>query len=159
MNKLIIEVHNLLIKNKVKISFAESCTGGLLQKLITDTSGSSNYFEGGFVVYSNRLKNKLLGVAEEILQEEGAVSSACAEAMTTGLKEQTNADLCIAVTGIAGPGGGSQDKPVGTVWFSFDFPQEKYRICQHFTGSRQEIREESARFVLKNIREYLKKRL
>ncbi len=149
------EVHDLLLASKKRISFAESCTGGLLQKLITDNSGSSSYFEGGIVVYSNRLKEKLLGVSAEILTTQGAVSSECALAMVSGLKNLTQADICISVTGIAGPSGGSEEKPVGTVWFGFDLEGRVNSSRQHFSGSREEVREKSAVYVLNKIKEYL----
>lgn len=149
------EVHDLLLKSGQKISFAESCTGGLLQKLITDNSGSSSYFEGGIVVYSNRLKEKLLGVSAEILTTHGAVSSECALAMVLGLEEFSNADICISVTGIAGPTGGSETKPVGTVWFGFGFSGERESCCQVFAGNRDEVREQSAIFALNKLKEYL----
>jgi PncC family amidohydrolase len=149
------EVHELLLKSGKKISFAESCTGGLLQKLITDNSGSSSYFEGGLVVYSNRLKEKLLAVPNDILLTKGAVSSECALAMVVGLEKLTGADICVSVTGIAGPSGGSQDKPVGTVWFGFSFYRKLESSVQLFTGNREEVREKSAIYVLERIKKYL----
>ncbi len=155
MVDLVKDVHNLLLKSALKISFAESCTGGLVQKLITDSSGSSSYFEGGFVVYSNRLKHDLLDVPEQVLQEYGAVSSECALAMVNGLFQKTQADICVSVTGIAGPGGGSIEKPVGTVWFAFKFKDETEIILQNFSGNRQIVREKSAQFVLEKIKNYL----
>ena len=148
------EVHDLLLKSGKTISFAESCTGGFLQKLITDNSGSSDYFEGGVVSYSNRLKEKILGVSPELLLKHGAVSSECAMAMVLGLKKLTDADICISVTGIAGPSGGSKEKPVGTVWFGFGFLGELESCCQCFTGNREEVREESAVYVLERIKSF-----
>lgn len=155
LKKLTKELHELLIKSECKISFAESCTGGLLQKLITDNSGSSNYFEGGFVVYSNRMKEKLLQVPQEILTHYGAVSSECALAMVAGLHKITQADVCVSVTGIAGPTGGSAEKPVGTVWFGYSFRGKLETKLKLFSGSRQDIREQSADYVLTTIKEYL----
>lgn len=155
MNTLIKEVHSLLRSSNLKISFAESCTGGLIQKLITDNAGSSDYFEGGLVVYSNRLKNELLGVSQEILAKFGAVSSECALAMVKGLSELTKADIAVSVTGIAGPDGGSPDKPVGTVWFAFKFAEKSFAQVKYFEGQREDIRHASALFVLDIIKEYL----
>jgi PncC family amidohydrolase len=155
LEELTKDVHELLLRSGYKISFAESCTGGLLQKLITDNSGSSSYFEGGFVVYSNRMKEKLLHVPSEILSHHGAVSSECALAMVSGLQRISQADMCISVTGIAGPTGGSAEKPVGTVWFGFNLEGNLETKLQIFSGSRQEIREKSAEYVLKKLKEYL----
>lgn len=156
-DKLAQELHRLLTVSGKKISFAESCTGGMLQKCITDISGSSNYFEGGFVVYSNRLKTKLLKVSQELLGTHGAVSSECAVAMAIGLKDTIDADLCISVTGIAGPSGGSAEKPVGSVWFGFYFDEKIESVYQHFTGNRAEVREQATLFALQTVRDYLKR--
>lgn len=156
-DKLAQELHKLLTDSDKQISFAESCTGGMLQKRITDISGSSNYFEGGFVVYSNRLKTKLLKVPLDILETHGAVSSECAIAMVRGLKDATDADLCISVTGIAGPSGGSAEKPVGSVWFGFYFDEKLEGVYQHFAGSRAEVREQATSFALQRVRDYLKR--
>jgi nicotinamide-nucleotide amidase len=155
MKDLINEVHNLLLASKYKISFAESCTGGLVQKLITDNSGSSSYFEGGLVVYSNRLKNELLGVANDLLEKHGAVSSQCALAMVEGLYRLTQADICVSVTGIAGPNGGSKDKPVGSVYFAFRFNKQSQSYFELFPGDRESVRNQSANFVLEKIKDYL----
>ncbi len=149
------EVHELLITSRYKISFAESCTGGLLQKLITDNSGSSSYFEGGIVAYSDRVKKDFLGVPQNILSAKGAVSAECALAMVMGIKRLTQADLCISITGIAGPTGGSKKKPVGTVWFGFDFVGEINIESECFSGKREEVREEAAIYVLEEIKKYL----
>lgn len=155
LKRLTKEVHDLLLESGKHISFAESCTGGLLQKLVTDNSGSSSYFEGGFVVYSNRLKANLLGVSKDILNQHGAVSSECALAMVEGLKDQTDADICISITGIAGPNGGSDEKPVGTVWFGFSLSGKLETSCQCFSGNREEVREQSAFYVLERIKKNL----
>ncbi|NTU60315.1 MAG: CinA family protein, partial [Deltaproteobacteria bacterium] len=98
------------------LALAESCTGGLVAHRVTEVPGSSAYFDRGVVVYSNRAKTELLGVPESLLQEHGAVSEACARALLRGLFDRTPAELAAAVTGIAGPAGGSPEKPVGTVW-------------------------------------------
>ena len=155
LKKITIEVHELLLKSGYKISVAESCTGGLLQKLITDNSGSSNYFEGGIVAYSDRIKKEILGVSQDILKEKGAVSSECAEAMTRGISRLTQAELCISITGIAGPSGGSREKPVGTVWFGFNFLGKIYSLKKCFSGNREQVREETAIFALEEIIKYL----
>lgn len=100
----------------LKIATAESCTGGLIAALLTEIAGSSDVFERGFVTYSNRAKEELLGVPHELLIEHGAVSGLVAGAMADGALRNSSADLAIAVTGIAGPGGGTDQKPVGLVW-------------------------------------------
>ncbi len=111
-------IGGLLKDKKQKVITAESCTGGLIAKLITDVSGSSEYFSGGFVCYSNELKQKLLDVPEDMLERYGAVSEPVANAMAKGAINATNTDWAIAVTGIAGPTGGSADKPVGLVYIA-----------------------------------------
>lgn len=156
-DKLAQELHKLLTDSDKQISFAESCTGGMLQKRITDISGSSNYYEGGFVVYSNRLKTKLLKVPQNLLETHGAVSSECAIAMVRGLKDATDAELCISVTGIAGPSGGSAEKPVGSVWFGFYLDEKIESVYQHFAGGRAEVREQATSFALQRVRDYLKR--
>lgn len=129
-----------LISAKKTVAVAESCTGGLVASRITDVSGASEIFRGGIVAYSNELKQKLLHVDERILAKEGAVSLECAEAMVRGIHEITGADFCAAVTGIAGPTGGTLEKPVGTVYIAtlvddklenkkyfFPFPREMFK--------------------------------
>lgn len=112
-------IANAIQKGKT-IATAESCTGGLIAHRLTNVSGSSQVFKGGLVTYSNALKQSLLRVSEKTLSEQGAVSEECAREMLKGLKQQTGADLCVSVTGIAGPTGGTKDKPVGTVYIGFD---------------------------------------
>ncbi|GAA4814906.1 CinA family protein [Sphingosinicella ginsenosidimutans] len=102
----------------LRIAVAESCTGGLVSAALTEIPGSSDVFEAGFVTYSNEAKHQVLGVGEEVIETFGSVSVACAWAMANGAIEKTNADVAVSITGIAGPGGGSEQKPVGTVVFS-----------------------------------------
>lgn len=102
----------------LRIAVAESCTGGLVSAALTEIPGSSDVFEAGFVTYSNEAKHRVLGIGEEVIETFGSVSIACAWAMANGAIEKTNADVAVAITGIAGPGGGSAEKPVGTVVFS-----------------------------------------
>ncbi len=102
----------------LRIATAESCTGGLVAALLTEIAGASDVFERGFVTYSNAAKAELLGVARDLIAREGAVSGAVARAMAEGALTRSTADLAVAVTGIAGPGGGSAEKPVGLVWFA-----------------------------------------
>ena len=105
-----------LIKNKIKVACAESCTGGMLSSSITSVSGSSKIFNVGLVTYSNQAKIKLLKVPKKIIEKHGAVSMQCCLSMVTNLKKISKADICISITGIAGPKGGTKEKPVGLVY-------------------------------------------
>lgn len=116
LDKATESIVQLLDKRAEKISTAESCTGGLLSQLITSVSGASSVFEMGVCTYSDRIKTKLLGVPEEILEEYTAVSPETAEFMVLGLRRESGAELCISITGIAGPSGGTENQPVGTVY-------------------------------------------
>ena len=136
----------------ILIVTAESCTGGLLSSLFTQEAGSSKWFDRGFVTYSNNSKIDSLGVREETLGNFGAVSQEVANEMSTGALKNSEANLGISITGIAGPDGGSLAKPVGTVYFSI--ANQKKVILEHksdFKGSRQTIRKESVLFVLNKL--------
>lgn len=140
MIKTLIE---LLKKHNMTISTAESCTGGLIAKSITDVSGASDVFGYGFVTYANEAKMELLGVWEEALSEYGAVSEPVAVLMSRGARRQSGSDIAVSVTGIAGPGGGTDEKPVGLVYISLS---TKYgTICHkcNFSGTRDEIRNQT----------------
>ena len=131
---------------------AESCTGGWIAKVCTDRAGSSGWFEHGVVSYSNRAKSQLLGVREESLQSEGAVSRAVALQMAEGARERSGAEAALAVTGIAGPDGGTADKPVGTVWFAWAVgvaPAEAE--CVVFQGDREAVRRQSVAHALQGL--------
>ena len=133
---------------RLSLGTAESCTGGLVGGRITDVPGSSDVFAGGVVCYSNRLKTELLDVPPELIAEQGAVSEAVARAMAEGARARIGVDVAVSVTGIAGPSGGTEEKPVGTVWFAVASPggTESRRII--FLGSRKEIRERAAQTAL-----------
>lgn len=138
------------------LALAESCTGGLIAKQVTDIAGSSRWFERGLVTYSNRAKQELLSVSEALLIEHGAVSEQCARAMVEGLLRNCPADWGVAVTGIAGPDGGSADKPVGTVWVALLRRGGVAEARQHrFEGDREAVREQTARVSLQWLREKL----
>jgi len=137
-------VSDQLRKNNITVATAESCTGGLLAHLLTNISGSSEYFERGVITYSNKSKMELLGVPQETIKEYGAVSKQTAKAMAIGIKEQANVDIGISTTGITGPTGGTKEKPVGLVYigiatsrktevkrflFSKDRLQNKEKTC------------------------------
>lgn len=159
MNKSLEEqIAEILIKNKLTIATTESCTGGLLSSRLTDVSGSSAFVHLNLVTYANEAKHKMLGVREETLENFGAVSPECAYEMAEGLYKLTNADICISTTGIAGPTGGSVEKPVGLM-FSTIFTKEKsitYEINLPSTLSRTEIKEGFTDKVLENILNLIK---
>ncbi|ACY85695.1 nicotinamide-nucleotide amidase [Edwardsiella piscicida] len=148
------EVGERLRARGEQVTCAESCTGGLIAKLLTDIAGSSCYFERGFVTYSNRAKEEMLGVAGGVLAQHGAVSEPVAAAMAVGALRAARADLAVAVSGIAGPDGGSAQKPVGTVWFGFAARGgEPLCLCRHFTGDRDAVRRQAAQFALRTLLE------
>lgn len=123
------------------VASAESCTGGWLAKLCTDRPGSSAWFERGLVVYSNAAKSELAGVPAELIQQHGAVSAPVAQALADGLLAHSPADLCVAITGIAGPGGGTEEKPVGLVWIAWQRRGMSAFVHEfRFKGMRAEIR-------------------
>jgi len=126
-----------------KITTAESCTGGLIAGAITDIAGSSAWFEKGLVTYSNEVKAELLEVPANVFDEDGAVSQACVESMATGALGRANSELAVAVSGVAGPGGGSVEKPVGLVWIAWalDGRVESERFL--FPGDRRQVREQT----------------
>jgi len=118
------KIAKYLTDNKLTAATAESCTGGLLSSRFTDISGSSGFIRANFVTYANEAKNEYLNVSEDILNNFGAVSEECAYAMAKGLQKRTNCDLAVCTTGIAGPTGGSKDKPVGLVYISVYFKEK-----------------------------------
>lgn len=146
---------DLLVINSLTISTAESCTGGLIGHIITNTPGSSAYYMGGVISYSNQAKCDLLGVSPETLEKFGAVSEQTAKEMAAGVKERFKTDVGLSVTGIAGPDGGSDEKPVGTVFMGFIFKGAPCSIRYLFKGSRFEIKQQTAETALENIRRYL----
>jgi nicotinamide-nucleotide amidase len=134
----------LLLQQNKRLALAESCTGGWLAKSMTDHAGSSEWFECGLTTYSNRAKCRLLGVSPQTLDQHGAVSEAVAREMVQGLFRVTDADMALTVTGIAGPDGGSPEKPVGTVWFAWGWRgQAATTQCRQFSGDRAAVREQA----------------
>ncbi|MDX1455796.1 MAG: CinA family protein [Gammaproteobacteria bacterium] len=151
-------VHGLgegLVQKAWRLATAESCTGGGIARVLTDLSGSSAWFEGGIVAYSNEMKMNLLGVPAELLAAEGAVSEAVARAMARGALAASGADLAVAVTGIAGPDGGSKEKPVGTVWFAWAGRDKTETDRQQFEGDRQAVREATIEHAIRRLGEWL----
>jgi nicotinamide-nucleotide amidase len=135
------QLGDLLRNKKLFVVTAESCTGGGVAEVITRTPGSSGWFDRGFVTYSNNAKHELLGIDTNLLEQYGAVSKEVAEAMVTGALRNSHAQAGLAVTGIAGPEGGSKEKPVGTVWIAWQFKNND-PVCKHFLfqGDRRQIR-------------------
>lgn len=150
------EVVVKLLKERGKtVAFAESCTGGLLSSTIVNVPGASEVFVGSVVAYDNEVKKKILGVREETLERFGAVSEVCVREMCEGLKKLMGADICLAISGIAGPTGGSPEKPVGTVFIDL-FEKEHRTVKYHFSGDRNMIRTRSAMTSLELLRRHLK---
>lgn len=133
------------------ITTAESCTGGIIASVITDVAGSSQWFERGFVTYSNQAKVEMLGFDVSIIEQHGAVSEATVQAMAEGAKHQAHADYAIAVSGIAGPSGGTEEKPVGTVCFAWATPSETYIETTQFSGDREEVRQQASFYALTKL--------
>jgi len=148
----------VLIEKKLKLATAESCTGGGIAQALTDCPGSSTWFERGFVTYSNQSKNEMLGVSTDALARYGAVSMQVARQMAEGAIKHSRAQVSLAVTGIAGPGGGSDEKPVGTVWISWAGADKKtiYRQYQ-FIGDRFEVRQQTTDVAIVGMIEFLEK--
>jgi len=150
------EVGERLLAAKRRLATAESCTGGWIAKLCTDIAGSSDWFECGFVCYSNAAKARDLGVPEKLIESEGAVSDAVVRAMAEGAIERTDANVAIAVSGIAGPSGAVPGKPVGTVWFALAHQEPDRLECQghliQFDGNRDAVRRQSVEYALNLLR-------
>lgn len=143
----------------IKIVTAESCTGGLIAGTLTDVPGASTWFDRGFVTYSNEAKKAMLGVREETLTEFGAVSKETAEEMALGAVAHSGAGAAVSVTGIAGPGGGTAEKPVGTVCFGFAESVTGFPRCttvvKHFDGDRASVRKQSVAFAIAELQRSL----
>jgi nicotinamide-nucleotide amidase len=144
-----------LIEKDLQLAVAESCTGGLIGHRLTNVSGSSDYFERGVVSYSNQAKQELLEVQEETLKEYGAVSKEIAKEMALGVRKLAKTDLGIAVTGIAGPTGGSEEKPVGLVYMGLATLDQVESFRFKFHGNRQQIKYLTSQYTLDKLRRYL----
>ena len=138
------------------LTAAESCTGGMIAAACTDLAGSSAWFERGFVTYSNAAKTEMLGVEEALLQRFGAVSEPVVRAMVLGALAHSHAQVAVAVTGVAGPSGGSPEKPVGTVWFGFALPGQVVTEVHHFDGDRAQVRVATVQHVFTRLVELLR---
>lgn len=161
LETLSIQVGQQLQAQGKTVTTAESCTGGWIAKVLTDISGSSDYFQRGFVTYSNEAKHQMIGVADASLLQFGAVSQQVVEEMASGALKEAAADFAISVSGIAGPGGGSIGKPVGTVWFGFAQKQADGTVSittvhRVFQGDRNQVRLQSTGYALETLLSLLK---
>lgn len=148
-------IGEVLRARNLKLVAAESCTGGLVSSRITDVPGSSEYFLGSIVSYAYEVKVSLVGVRWDTLNTHGAVSRETVLEMAHGVRKKLNADIAISVSGIAGPGGGSPDKPVGTTWIGLATPDGQWARLFQFSGSREENKSASATAALELLLEYL----
>jgi nicotinamide-nucleotide amidase len=148
-------VSQLLLEKKTTVATAESCTGGLLAKMLTDIPGSSDYFLGSIVAYANEVKKQVLKVPARVLQHKGAVSPEVAEAMAKGVRKVTGAEIGISTTGIAGPGGATEQKPVGLVYLGLATPDGTGVRQLNLIGTRERIRERSCLIALDMLRRRL----
>ncbi len=156
--ELLSELFNLIQKENLTVSTAESCTGGLIAGAITSIPGISSYYEEGFVTYSNEAKKKYLGVPSHILKTHGAVSRQTAFYMVRGLIKETGADVGVSVTGIAGPGGGSEEKPVGLVYIATGAKDDITVTKNIFSGDRDAVREKTVDTAIRLLTEKIKEK-
>jgi nicotinamide-nucleotide amidase len=151
IHQLAIRAGNRLRETRLTLATAESCTGGMIAAAITDISGSSAWFERGFVTYSNQAKSEMIGVPADLIEKHGAVSEAVAHAMAEGALRNSRAQTALAVTGIAGPGGGTPGKPVGTVCFGWSNRLHTSVETCLFKGDREQIRVQAAAHALRGL--------
>ncbi|GAB1410373.1 CinA family protein [Desulfovibrionales bacterium] len=157
LDTLVADLGTLLVAQGLRMGVAESCTGGLVAHTLTNVAGSSAWFEGAVVAYDNRVKQALLGVSGQVLHTYGAVSAQCVEAMAVGVARLLHVPVAVAVSGIAGPGGGSADKPVGTVWMGWWLKGAVWSRMYTFCGDREQIKVQGVRAVLEELRDALTK--
>ncbi len=156
LERLAVELGQALVRRGWMLAAAESCTGGWAAQAMTAVPGSSAWFERGFVTYSNAAKVDMLGVSEDTLTRHGAVSEATVRQMADGALRHSRAQAAFAISGVAGPAGGTPDKPVGTVWFAFalaDLPTEA--VCMHFSGAREAVRMASVEYAFRHMLKHL----
>ena len=151
IDTLVAQLANALTARGWTMATAESCTGGLIGGACTDLAGSSDWFERGFVTYSNAAKTELLGVPADLIAAHGAVSEPVARAMAAGARAHAPVQLAVAVTGVAGPSGGSAEKPVGTVWFGWATPEGVFTERQRFDGDRAAVRRATVAHALAGL--------
>jgi nicotinamide-nucleotide amidase len=155
LEELATQLGDALQQRQLMMATAESCTGGWVAKVITDIPGSSHWFERGFVTYTNRSKQEMLGVSAQTLEQHGAVSEQTVEEMASGALAHSQAQVAVAISGIAGPGGGSEEKPVGTVCLAWaGLHRVQVRTC-HFPGDREAVRRQAVVMALTGMRDHL----
>ena len=162
ITQIVEQLAESLIQNNKRLTVAESCTGGWVAKVLTDLAGSSVWFERGFVTYSNEAKQEMLGVNTSTLETHGAVSQETVNEMALGALKNSHADFSLSVSGIAGPGGGSTEKPVGLVWFSWAVKEnDRLNILasekQVFNGDRESVREQAIEYVLTELVKFIER--
>ncbi len=140
-----------MLERGLFLATAESCTGGMIAAVCTDLAGSSTWFERGFVTYSNAAKTEMLGVDAALIAQHGAVSEAVVRAMASGALAHSHAQVAVAVTGVAGPSGGSAEKPAGTVWLGFALAGQVHAERQHFPGDRAAVRAATVQHALRRL--------
>jgi nicotinamide-nucleotide amidase len=156
IENLAIQIGSALKSHGFMLATAESCTGGAVASAVTDIAGSSEWFERGFITYSNEAKREMLGVAQDTLTRYGTVSEAVVREMVAGALCYSHAQVALAVSGIAGPGGGMPDKPVGTVWFAWGTRGRQCIAClHHLSGNRAEIRMQSVCIAFQGVLDLL----
>ena len=153
LDELASRVIEIFREKGLLLALAESCTGGMIAETITNVAGASDIFYGSAVTYVNSAKEHILGVTRETLEKHGAVSSECAEEMACGARRVYGADVAMSVTGIAGPGGGSEGKPVGTVWFGLATKDGAETFRRRFDGDRAAVRRQTVEEVLRRLAE------
>lgn len=151
MQDLALLVSERLSQHGLSLVTAESCTGGWIAKVLTDVPGSSSWFERGFVTYSNEAKQEMLGVQSQTLHQHGAVSEQTVKEMASGALSNSQAHISVAVSGIAGPGGGTEDKPVGTVWLAWSAGKSPETLRVILPGERNRVREQAVELALQGI--------
>jgi nicotinamide-nucleotide amidase len=155
MDELARKIGERLKAARAKLVTAESCTGGWAAQVVTSVAGSSDWFERGYVTYSNDAKRELLGVREQTLATHGAVSEETAREMAQGALERGKGSIALSVTGVAGPGGGSAEKPVGTVCFAWASARSVRSETRHFSGDRESVRRQSVIHALQGVLRHL----
>ena len=154
MRDLSVAAGKAILEREATISCAESCTGGLLSSLLTDVAGSSAYVQGSVVAYANEVKEKLLGVRHETLEKYGAVSEQTAREMARGVAKLMGTDIGVGITGIAGPGGGSEEKPVGRVYIAICGSQGEQVRANDFQGEREDVKLQTVSTALRMLVDY-----
>ena len=158
VHQLAIRAGNKLRDERLTLATAESCTGGMVAAAITDISGSSAWFDRGFVTYSNQAKTEMIGVPADMIDKHGAVSEPVAKAMAEGALRNSRAQVSLSITGVAGPGGGTETKPVGMVSFAWSNRLHTSVETQNFKGDRDQVRTQAAIHALRGLLELLDRR-